>query len=105
MPAALKTEENRVRGCQSTVHIDLRRRPGSADVVEFIADSDAGLVRGLIAILEKLFSGQPAAAILAFDVQAFFRRIGLENNLVLGRRVGLAAMVERIRAFAQNIGG
>lgn len=105
MPPVLKTDENRVRGCQSTVHIDLRQRPGTADVVEFIADSDAGLVRGLIAILEKLFSGQRAAAILTFDVQAFFRRIGLENNLVLGRRVGLAAMVERIRAFAQTHGG
>lgn len=103
MPVELKSEENRVRGCQSTVHIALRQRPGSADVVEFIADSDAGLVRGLIAILQKLFSGQRAADIAAFDVTNFFRRIGLENNLVLGRRVGLAAMVERIRAFAQTL--
>jgi cysteine desulfurase/selenocysteine lyase len=105
MAVSLKTEVNRVKGCQSTVHIDLRQRPGTTDVVEFIADSDAGLVRGLIAMLEKLFSGQRACAIVAFDVQGFFRRIGLENNLVLGRRVGLAAMVERIRGFAKALAG
>jgi cysteine desulfurase/selenocysteine lyase len=100
MPAALKTDANFVRGCQSTVHIDLRRRPGSPDVVEFLSDSDADIVRGLIAILQKLFSGQRAADIVAFDVEGFFHRLGLDNNLTLGRRNGLAAMVQRIRGFA-----
>jgi cysteine desulfurase/selenocysteine lyase len=105
LPNEFRTEANRVRGCQSTVFLWARKRPGTADVIEFLADSDAGLVRGLIALLEKLFSGQRTNAILAFDVHGFFRRIGLDNNLVLGRRVGLAAMVERIRAFAQGLAG
>lgn len=103
MPAAWKTEENRVRGCQSTVHVQFRKRPGTADVVEFLADSDADIVRGLIAFLQKLFSGQRARDILDFDVQGFFRRIGLDNNLTLGRRNGLAAMVQRIKEFAAGV--
>src|SRR5205823_1016531 len=61
LPAHLKTEANRIRGCQSTVFLSSRRRPG--DVVEFLGDSDAEIVRGLIALLERLFSGQRADAI------------------------------------------
>ena len=100
MPQALKTEANRVHGCQSTVHISARRKPGTADVLEFLADSDADIVRGLIAILQKVFCGQPARAILDFDIEAFFGRLGLDTNLTLGRRNGLAAMVHRIRGLA-----
>jgi cysteine desulfurase / selenocysteine lyase len=100
LPAQLKTEANRVRGCQSTVYIDLRIRPGTADVVEFLADSDADIVRGLVAVLEQLYSGQRAAAIAAFDIEDFFRRIGLDRHLSMGRRNGLAEMAQRIRTFA-----
>jgi cysteine desulfurase/selenocysteine lyase len=99
-PAALKTEANRVRGCQSTVFLSARKKPGTADVLEFVADSDADLVNGLIAVLEKLFSGQKAADVLAFDVERFFARLGLDQHLTLGRRNGLASMVQRIRGHA-----
>jgi cysteine desulfurase/selenocysteine lyase len=100
MPDHLRTEANRVYGCQSTVFIDLRKKPGSADIVEFLADSDADIVRGLIAILQTLFSGQRARDVAAFDTTAFFRRIGLDKNLTMGRRNGLAEMTKRIRDFA-----
>jgi cysteine desulfurase/selenocysteine lyase len=102
MPAALKTEANFVKGCMSTVHISARKKPGTEDVLEFIADSNAGIVRGLIAILERLYSGQRAEEILAFDVDAFFTRLGLTQgtNLSDQRRNGLAAMVQRIRGLA-----
>jgi cysteine desulfurase/selenocysteine lyase len=103
MPAEWKTDGTRVRGCQSTVHLQLRRKPGSADVVEFLADSDADVVRGLIAVLQKVFSGHRAADVLAFDVQGFFHRLGLDNNLTLGRRNGLAAMVQRIQGLAAAV--
>ncbi len=103
MPQALKTEPNRVRGCQSTVFIHLRTHPGTADVVEFLADSDADIVRGLVAVLQKLFSGQRAAAIAAFDVQDFFRRIGLDRHLSMGRRNGLGEMAQRVRTFAEQV--
>ena len=103
MPPALKTEANRVHGCQSTVFIDLRVQPGPRDVVEFLADSDADIVSGLVAILQKVYSGQKAAAIVHFDVEAFMRRLGLDKNLSMGRRNGLGEMVRRIRKFAAGI--
>jgi cysteine desulfurase/selenocysteine lyase len=105
LPAEFRTEANRVRGCQSTVFLSARKRPGTADVVEFLADSDADLVRGLIAVLEQLFSGQRAEEVLAFDVEGFFARLGLDQHLTLGRRNGLAAMVQRIRSFAAGLAG
>jgi cysteine desulfurase/selenocysteine lyase len=100
LPAALKTEANRVYGCQSTVYLSARRQPGTEDVLEFLADSDADLVRGLIALLERVFSGQRAADVVAFDVEGFFARLGLDQHLTLGRRNGLAAMAQRIRSLA-----
>ncbi len=103
MPDELKTECTRVYGCQSTVHITARKKPGTKDVLEFLADSDAELVRGLIGLLEHVFSGQRAADILAFDVEGFFARLGLEQHLTLGRRNGLASMVERIRLHAAGM--
>ncbi len=103
LPDAFRTEANRVRGCQSTVYLWARRKPGTADVIEFLADSDADLVRGLIALLERLFSGQKASDILSFDVEGFFACLGLDQHLTLGRRNGLAAMVQRIRRFAATL--
>jgi cysteine desulfurase/selenocysteine lyase len=104
MPDALKTPETFVPGCQSRVHLAARVRPGSQDVIEFLADSDANIVRGLIALLQQLYSGQRAGAILAFDAQAFFSRLGLDEHLSMTRRNGLVAMVERIRQIATGLG-
>src|SRR5579884_2174263 len=103
LPDAFRTEANRVRGCQSTVYLWARKKPGTSNVIEFLADSDADLVRGLIALLERLFSGQKASDILSFDVEGFFARLGLDQHLTLGRRNGLAAMVQRIRRFAASL--
>ena len=63
------------------------------------------VVRGLIAVLERLFSGQRAHDVLAFDVEGFFARLGLDQHLTLGRRNGLAAMVQRVRNFAASVAG
>jgi cysteine desulfurase/selenocysteine lyase len=103
LPDEFRTEANRVHGCQSTVYLHARKKPGSADVMEFLADSDADIVRGLLAVLERVFSGQRAAAVVAFDTPAFWRRLGLDQNLTTGRRNGLGAMVERLRDFAAGI--
>jgi cysteine desulfurase/selenocysteine lyase len=105
MPPAYKTDATRVHGCQSVVHLHGRPHPGNPTRLDFLADSDADLVRGLIALLQKVFAGQPAKEILAFDVEAFFRRLGLDQHLTTGRRNGLAGMVERIRAHAKKIAG
>jgi cysteine desulfurase/selenocysteine lyase len=103
MPDSLKTEEHRVRGCLSTVHLAPRVAPGGRGVVEFLADSDSELVRGLLALLQKLFSGQRAVDILTFDLSKFLARAGLDSNLTTGRRNGLAEMLKRLRGFASGL--
>jgi cysteine desulfurase/selenocysteine lyase len=103
MPAALRTDANFVRGCQSTVHIAARKKPGTEDVIEIVADSDADIVRGLIGLLERLYSGQRAGDILSFAVEDYFARLGLDQNLLITRRTGLEAMVKRIRALAATL--
>jgi cysteine desulfurase/selenocysteine lyase len=99
MPVALKTEANRVHGCMSTVHLSGRRRDGRID---FVADSDAHIVRGLIGLLEKLFAGQKAKDVAAFDVEGFFHRIGLEQFITVQRRSGLAGMVKKVKDLAKG---
>jgi cysteine desulfurase/selenocysteine lyase len=105
MPAQMKTEANRVHGCQSIVFMHGRKSAGTEDVLEFLADSDAAIVRGLIAMLQRLFSGQRAQDILAFDTPGFFKRLGMDKGLILNRRIGLDAMVKRIRGFAATVAG
>ena len=102
-PGNFKNERTRVHGCMSRVHLFGRKRPGTDDTLEFLADSDAHIVRGLIGVLQRLFSGQPAREILAFDVEGFFHRIGLEQFITVQRRNGLAGMVQRIKALANEI--
>jgi cysteine desulfurase/selenocysteine lyase len=101
MPAELKNEQTRVHGCMSTVHL-FGRPTGEDKRIDFLADSDAHIVRGLIAVLQRLYSGQKAQEILDFDVEAFFRRIGLDQFITSQRRNGLAGMVKRIRGIASR---
>jgi cysteine desulfurase/selenocysteine lyase len=103
LPTRAMCEANRVQGCQSTVHLVGRERPSSPHTLEFAAYADAFIVNGLIALLTRLFSGQRAADVLAFDTDAFFARIGLSHHLSMGRRNGLAGMVSRIRLLAASI--
>jgi cysteine desulfurase/selenocysteine lyase len=103
LPKELKTDATRVHGCQSVVHLYARPHPTAPDRLDFLADSDADLVRGLIAILQRVFAGQRAKEIVAFDVDAFFRRLGLDQHLTAGRRNGLAGMVQRIKQSAAKI--
>jgi cysteine desulfurase/selenocysteine lyase len=100
LPAEFRTEANRIRGCQSTVCLAARKKPGTADVLEFLADSDADIVRGELALLERVYSGQKARDILAFDVEGFFAQLGLDRHLSMTRRNGLASMVQRVRGLA-----
>lgn len=99
----LKQLSQRLPGCMSEVYVIGRAKPGAADVLEFAADANADIVRGLIAILQRLFSGQRAADVLAFDVEGFFRRIGLDSFITTQRRNGLGSMVGRLRQIAADI--
>jgi sulfur transfer protein SufE len=89
----------------STVYMNARTKPGTGDVIEFLASSDAEIVRGELALLQKVYSGQGARDVLAFDVNAFFHRLGLDANLSMGRRNGLGEMVKRLRNYAAEVAG
>ncbi len=99
----LKRVTTKVPGCMAEVYLVARPAAGSGDILEFVADANAQIVRGLIALLQRLFSGQRASDILAFDIENFFRRIGLDQFVSSQRRNGLAGMVNRIRHEAQAI--
>ena len=99
----LKRVTPRVPGCMSQVFIVARPTAGDATKMEFVGDADAAVVRGLISLLQRLFSGQRAADVLGFDVDGFFHRIGLDQFITSQRRNGLAGMVARLRSEAENI--
>ncbi|CAN5489966.1 hypothetical protein BH10PLA1_BH10PLA1_20560 [soil metagenome] len=99
----LKRLTERVPGCQAQVYLVSRPSPTDATRLEFVADADAEIVRGEIQMLQQLFSGQKAKDILAFDVNKFFTRIGLEHFLSAQRRNGLGSMIERIRGSAAKL--
>jgi cysteine desulfurase/selenocysteine lyase len=105
MPESLKTDENFVKGCMSTVHVAARAKPGAGDVIEFLGDSNTPIVKGLIAIVQRLWSGQRAADVLAFDMPAFLRRVGLESLVSVQRRIGLEKVIERVREQAKALAG
>lgn len=98
---AERSEANKVRGCASQVW--LVTEPQADGKVIFRGDSDAHIVRGLIAVLLRLFSGQPPAEILAFDVQGAFAKLGLAGHLSAQRSNGLASMATRIRRDAEAL--
>src|SRR5690606_29803603 len=75
MPESEKNEATYVKGCMSQVWLTARRRPGTADAIDFLADSDAEIVKGLIAVLQHVFSGQSAKQILAFDIHGLLRKL------------------------------
>jgi cysteine desulfuration protein SufE len=98
---AERSEANKVRGCASQVW--LVTEPQSDGTVRFRGDSDAHIVRGLIAILLRLYSGRAPADILAFDIKAAFDALGLSGALSSQRSNGLAAMATRIRRDAEAL--
>ena len=101
LPPAERTEANKVRGCASQVWMVSERRGGPEPVLSFRGDSDAHIVRGLIAILLAAYSGRPARDIVATDPEAIFARIGLREHLTSQRSNGLSSMVGRIRSDAE----
>lgn len=104
LPEADHVEANKVQGCASQVWLVTHKKPdGTAGpVLTFEGDSDAHIVRGLVAILFALYTGKPAKEILDTDASALFERLGLRENLTPQRSNGLRSMIERIRAEARG---
>lgn len=98
MPEDKRTSENKVQGCASQVwlvtHVD--RRPDDP-ILTFEGESDAHIVRGLVAIVLSIFSGKSASDILQTDALDLFDRMGLIEYLTAQRANGLRSMVKRIK--------
>jgi cysteine desulfuration protein SufE len=103
LPDAARTEANKVRGCTSQVWLltDVKPNGASGPVLEFSGDSDAHIVRGLVAILLSLYSGKPAQDILGTDAEPLFEKLGLREHLTPQRSNGFRSMVERIKSDAK----
>lgn len=101
-PDALKTETNKVRGCMSQVWMVPGHPAHDNSRFAFAADSDAHIVKGLIAVLGTLFSGKTREEISSIDPEAAFRTLGLDQHLSPSRRNGLVSMVEKIKTYARN---
>jgi len=103
MDPSEKNDTSRVSGCQSNVWMVAHVKDTVAGpIVEFSADSDASITKGLVAILWYVFSGQPAEKILSFDIDEFLDRLGLMSHLSMNRRNGLFSMVLRVKALAAS---
>jgi cysteine desulfuration protein SufE len=102
LPESAHNDANKVQGCASQVWLDTDVHPNGVEgpVLTFAGDSDAHIVRGLIAVLFAIFSGKTAKSILATDALAVFEGIGLREHLTPQRSNGFRAMVERIRTEA-----
>jgi cysteine desulfuration protein SufE len=99
LAAADRIEENLVRGCQSQVWL-VADYDADADVMHLRLDSDAHIVRGLIAIVLAAYDGRPPRSIIDFDVEGLFEELQLIQHLSATRGNGLRAMVARIRGAA-----
>ena len=97
MENALKTEENLIKGCTSRVWMHVEIKDGA---FTFKADSDAHIVRGLVALLYNAYNNIPVTKLANIDIEAAFEEIGLSQNLSPNRRSGFFSMVARIKSYA-----
>ncbi len=101
LPEALRTEANRVQGCASQVWLSTDRGEGKDPVLTFRGDSDALIVRGLVALAIAINSGKKASDVAATDTVAIFDDLGLKAHLSSQRSNGLRSMVARIKRDAE----
>jgi len=100
-PEDARDADHKVPGCVSQVWLKTTQGQGVDPVMEFLGDSDAHIVRGLVAILLALYSGETASAILKIDAENVLKSLGLDEHLTPQRSNGLRSMVQRVRHDAQ----
>jgi len=96
LAAEFKVDENKIKGCQSSVWLTASENNG---IIEFLADSDSVFVKGEIALLMEVLSGQPAEAIVNAEL-GFINQIGLRSHMAQTRANGLAAMIKQMKLYA-----
>ncbi len=102
LPEDARNDANKVRGCASQVWLATSVKPNGSTgpVLSFVGDSDAHIVRGLIAVLFALYSGKGAKDILSTDAIKLFEKLGLRDHLTPQRSNGFRSMVDRIQRDA-----
>ena len=103
LPESERTRENKVEGCASQVWLVSEAGEGPDPVLTFRGDSDAHIVRGLVAIVLAIYSGHKASEVAATDALEIFAKVGLVEHLSSQRANGLRSMVKRIRDTAAHI--
>jgi cysteine desulfuration protein SufE len=99
-PETSRDDAHKVKGCVSQVWLDTRIGDGPDPVINFAGDSDAHIVRGLVAIMIALYSGRRASEIAGLDAEDTLRGLGLDEHLSPQRANGLRAMIRRMRLEA-----
>ena len=104
MPENLRTSENKVQGCASQVWLSTEHAKDASDqtILNFTGDSDAHIVKGLIAVLLKVYSGQTPQTIEQTNITDILNQLGLKEHLTPQRSNGFASMVERVKRDAKN---
>ena len=102
MDEADKTEENRVLGCQSRVWITAQLADTEPPTLHLVGDSDAALVKGLIAIVFDVYNDQTPQFIVDYDIRQLFEELELSRHLLTSRANGLNSMVEFVQAVARQ---
>jgi cysteine desulfuration protein SufE len=101
MPAAEKTDDNRVKECMSLVHLAAHPDGGSPLRLRFTGDCDTAIIKGVVALLVQLYSGKTTAEIETTDAEALFEGLHLDEHLSPNRHVGVYAIVEKLRRHAR----
>lgn len=96
---AEKIPANRVEGCQSNVWVLVKK--SQDDRIEFTADSDAMITKGLVSLLWLIYSGETKEKVLSYDITALLHKLGLDQHLSITRKNGLSGMVKRIKSLAE----
>lgn len=102
LPEAAHSDANKVAGCVSQVWLETTKDEGPDPVVSFKGDSDAHIVRGLVALVIAIYSGKKASVISHTDAIAILKTLGLDQHLSPQRSNGLKSMVERIKREAAD---
>lgn len=102
IPESLKTRDHQVEGCMSTVWLVVHPSGDNPPVMTILADSDAAIVRGLIAVLLHILNGRTPEEILSCDIHCVFDRLDLKEHLSVSRRNGLQAMINKIHTLARQ---
>ena len=103
LPDEKKTDDNKVNGCASQVWLDMRwHEPNNTKVFNIEGDSDALIVKGLIAILLSLYQGKTLVQIKEIDPRVEFEKLGLNSHLSSQRSNGLKSMIDQIKIFVNT---